>query len=146
MATELGITIPAPQDRLAADVVFRELRERVEAQRAKRRLHRKAAAKPRRHQVVAGLNAGGMCKVCGERRPDPEGSCPGFGAETPPAERQEVEVQERREPDMGNPAERRQRIALLEAAIRDHGARTDPGKLKEWRRELDELKAVEKST
>ena len=146
MATELGITIPAPQDRLAADVVFRELRERVEAQRAKRRRHRKAEAKPRRHQVVAGLNAGGMCEVCGEQRPDPKGICPGFGAETPPAERQEVEVQERREPDMGNPAERRQRIALLEAAIRDHGTRTDPGKLKEWRRELDELKAVEKST
>ena len=146
MATELGITIPAPQDRLAADVVFRELRERVEAQRAKRRLYRKTETKPRRHRVVVGLNAGGVCEVCGEQRPDPKGICPGSGAESPPPERQKVEVQEPREPDMGNPAERWQRIGLLEVAIRDHGARTDPGKLKEWRRELDELKAMEEST
>jgi len=146
MATELGISIPMPRDRLAADVVFRELRERVEAQRAKRRLRRKAETKPRRHRVVVGLNAGGVCEVCGEQRPDPKGVCPGSGAETPPAERREVVVQERREPDMGNSAERRQRIGLLEAAIRDHAARTDPGKLKEWRRELDELKAMEEST
>lgn len=143
MATELGITIPAPQDRLAADVVFRELRERVEAQRAKRRLRRKVETKPRRHRIVVGLNGGGVCEVCGEQRPDPKGVCPGSGAETPPAEQQEVEAREPREPDMGNPAERRQRIGLLEVAIRDHGARTDPGKLKEWRRELDELKAME---
>ncbi|MDD9980325.1 MAG: hypothetical protein OXU81_03030 [Gammaproteobacteria bacterium] len=146
MATELGISIPVPQDRLAADVVFRELRERVEAQRAKRRLRRKAKTKPRRHRIVVGLNAGGVCEICGEQRPDPKGVCPGSGAETPPAERQEVEVQERREPDMGNAAERRQRIGLLEAAIRDHGTRTDPGKLEEWQRELDELKEMEEST
>ena len=145
MATELGITIPVPQDRLAADVVFRELRERVEAQRAKRRLRRKVETKPRRHRIVVGLNGGGVCEVCGEQRPDPKGVCPGPGAETPPAEGQD-EVQESREPDMGNPTERRQRIGLLEVAIRDHGARTDPGKLKEWRRELDELKAMEEST
>ena len=146
MATELGITIPVPQDRLAADVVFRELRERVEAQRAKRRLRRKVETKPRRHRIVVGLNAGGVCEVCGKQRPDPKGVCPGSGTETPPAERQEVEVREPREPDMGNPAERRQRIGLLEVAIRDHGARTDAGKLKEWRRELDELKAMKEST
>ena len=146
MTTELGITIPMPRDRLAADVVFRELRERVEAQRAKRRLRRKAETKPRRHRVVVGLNAGGVCEVCGEQRPDPKGVCPGSGAETPPAERREVVVQERREPDMGNSAERRQRMGLLEAAIRDHGARSDPGKLKEWRQELDELTAMEEST
>ena len=146
MATELGITIPVPQDRLAADVVFRELRERVEAQRAKRRLRRKVETKPRRHRIVVGLNAGGVCEVCGKQRPDPKGVCPGSGTETPPAERQEVEVLEPREPDMGNPAERRQRIGLLEVAIRDHGARTDAGKLKEWRRELDELKAMKEST
>lgn len=145
MATELGITIPAPQDRLAADVMFRELRDRVEAQRAKRRQHRKAEAKPRQHRIVPGLNAGGVCEVCGEQRPDPKGVCPGSGAPTPPAERREVVVQERREPDMGNPAERRQRIGLLEAAIRDHGARSDPGKLSDWRQELDELKAMEES-
>ena len=145
MATELGITIPVPQDRLAADVVFRELRERVEARRAKRRLRRKTETKSRRHRIVVGLNGGGVCEVCGEQRPDPKGVCPGPGAETPPAEGQ-GEVQESREPDMGNPAERRQRIGLLEVAIRDHGARTDPGKLKEWRRELDELKAMEEST
>ena len=145
MATELGITIPVPQDRLAADVVFRELRERVEAQRAQRRLRRKVETKPRRHRIVVGLNGGGVCEVCGEQRPDPKGVCPGPGAETPQAEGQ-GEVQESREPDMGNPAERRQRIGLLEVAIRDHGARTDPGKLKEWRRELDELKAMEEST
>ena len=33
MAAELGIPAPEPENRLAADVVFRELRERVLAQR-----------------------------------------------------------------------------------------------------------------
>ncbi len=145
MATELGITIPVPQDRLAADVVFRELRERVEARRAKRRLRLRTETKSRRHRIVVGLNGGGVCEVCGEQRPDPKGVCPGSGAETP-AEQQEVEAKEPREPDMGNPAERRQRIGLLEVAIRDHGARTDPGQLKEWRRELDELRVMDEST
>ena len=31
MAAELGVPAPQPRDRLAADVAFRELRERVEA-------------------------------------------------------------------------------------------------------------------
>ena len=33
MAAELGIPVPEPENRLAADIMFRELRERVLAQR-----------------------------------------------------------------------------------------------------------------
>jgi len=33
MASELGIPVPEPENRLAADIMFRELRERVLAQR-----------------------------------------------------------------------------------------------------------------
>ena len=78
MAAELGIPKPEPQDRLAADVVFRELRQRVEAQRAERQAERKSArTKRRRHRIVPALHAGGVCEVCGEPRPDPKGTCPG---------------------------------------------------------------------
>ena len=76
MATELGIPAPQAHDRLTADVVFRELRKRVAAQRAK---DRSATTKPerRRHRIVASLNAGGKCEVCGEHRPNPKSTCPG---------------------------------------------------------------------
>ena len=78
MAGELGISPPEPHDRLAADVVFRDLREKVEAQRAKRRSEsRSAMSGRRRHRIVAWLEAGGKCEVCGEHRPDPKGTCPG---------------------------------------------------------------------
>ena len=81
MSAELGIPAPEPRDRLAADVVFRELRERVQAQRASRQNQgRSRAARPhrrRRHRIVAALDAGGKCEVCGELRPDPKGTCPG---------------------------------------------------------------------
>ena len=77
MAAELGVPAPQPRDRLAADVVFREMRERVAAQRAGWRGKRRAGASRRRHRIVAALNAGGKCEVCGELRPDPKGTCPG---------------------------------------------------------------------
>ena len=79
MAAELDIPVPEPQDRLEADMVFRELRDRVKVQRATRRSEASAAAKPqrRRHRIVPALNAGGVCEVCGEPRPDPKGTCPG---------------------------------------------------------------------
>ena len=77
MAAELGIAAPEAPDRLAADVAFRELRERIEAQRNKGRGKDGAKSPPRRHRIVAALNAGGKCGVCGERRPDPKGRCPG---------------------------------------------------------------------
>ena len=77
MAAELGITAPEVHGRLAADVAFRELRERVEAQRNKGRGKDGAKSPPRRHRIVAALNAGGQCEVCGERQPDPKGRCPG---------------------------------------------------------------------
>ena len=74
MAEELGVEAAEPQDRLEADVLFRELRERVEVQRAERRA---ASTRRRRHRIVAALHAGGVCEVCGEHRPDPKGTCPG---------------------------------------------------------------------
>ncbi len=77
MAAELAIPAPEPQNRLEADVVFRELRERVKAQRTVRRSDAAAAAKPPRHRIVPALNAGGVCEVCGEPRPDPKGICLG---------------------------------------------------------------------
>ena len=77
MAAELAIPAPEPQNRLEADVVFRELRERVKAQRTARRSDATAAAKPPRHRIVPALNAGGVCEVCGEPRPDPKGICLG---------------------------------------------------------------------
>ena len=77
MAAELAIPAPEPQNRLEADVVFRELRERVKAQRTARRSDAAAAAKPPRHRIVPALNAGGVCEVCGEPRPDPKGVCLG---------------------------------------------------------------------
>ena len=80
MAAELAIPAPEPQNRLEADVVFRELRERVKAQRTARRSDAAAAAKPPRHRIVPALNAGGVCEVCGEPRPDPKGICLGCTA------------------------------------------------------------------
>ena len=80
MAAELGIPSPESADGLAADVVFRELRERVDAQRsAARGPVAVPASTPgrRRHRIVAALNAGGKCEVCGEHRPNPKGTCPG---------------------------------------------------------------------
>ena len=77
MAAELGVPAPQPRDRLEADVVFRELRERVEAQRAGRRDKRLASATRRRHRIVPALNAGGKCEGVRRTPAGPEGHVSG---------------------------------------------------------------------
>jgi hypothetical protein len=76
MASELGIPAPEPQDRLAADEVFRELRERVDAQRAKRRGKGKSAGPERPHVIqYSKIDRQSRCRVCGAWNPNPRGEC-----------------------------------------------------------------------
>ena len=41
---------------------------------------KKAAKRRQRHQIVAGLDPGGQCQICGEHRPKPNGFCRGTTA------------------------------------------------------------------
>ena len=40
---------------------------------------KKSAKRRQRHQIVAGLDPGGQCQICGEHRPKPNGFCRGGG-------------------------------------------------------------------
>ena len=76
MASELGIPAPEPEDRLSADMVFRELRERVNAQRAKQRGKRKSAGPERPHVIqYSKIDRQSRCRVCGAWNPNPRGEC-----------------------------------------------------------------------
>ena len=78
MATELDIPAPEPQDRLAADVVFRELRKRVEAHRAKRRGKKKSSGPDRPHVIeYSKIDRQSRCRVCGAWNPSPRSECSG---------------------------------------------------------------------
>ena len=76
MASELGIPAPEPEDRLSADMVFRELRERVNAQRAKQRGKGKSAGPERPHVIqYSKIDRQSRCRVCGAWNPNPRGEC-----------------------------------------------------------------------
>ena len=78
MAAELGIPVPDPHDRLAADVVFRELRERVDTRRAKRRGKGKSSGPERPHIIeYSKIDRQSRCRVCGAWNPNPRGECGG---------------------------------------------------------------------
>ncbi len=78
MATELGIPVPEPLDRLAADAVFRELRGRIEAQRAKRQGKRRGSGPERPHVIqYSQVDRQSRCRVCGAWNPDPRSECGG---------------------------------------------------------------------
>ena len=78
MAAELGISVPDPHDRLAADVVFRELRERVDTRRAKRRGKGKSSGPERPHIIeYSKIDRQSRCRVCGAWNPNPRGECGG---------------------------------------------------------------------
>ena len=78
MAAELGIPVPDPHDRLAADVVFRELRERVDTRRAKRRGTGKSSGPERPHIIeYSKIDRQSRCRVCGAWNPNPRGECGG---------------------------------------------------------------------
>ena len=78
MAAELGIPVPDPHDRLAADVVFRELRERVDSRRAKRRGKGKSSGPERAHIIeYSKIDRQSRCRVCGAWNPNPRGECGG---------------------------------------------------------------------
>ena len=78
MVAELGIAAPKPQDRLAADVVFRELQDRVKAQRAKRRGKTKSSGPDRPHVIeYSKVDRQSRCRVCGAWNPNPRSECSG---------------------------------------------------------------------
>ena len=78
MAAELGIPVPEPLDRLAADAMFRELRGRIEAQRAKRQGKRRSSGPERPHVIqYSQVDRQSRCRVCGAWNPDPRSECGG---------------------------------------------------------------------
>ncbi len=78
MATELGVPIPEPPDRLAADVVFRELRDRVEAHRTRRKSRRKNKGPERPHVIqYSRIDRQSRCRVCGAWNPNLQSECEG---------------------------------------------------------------------
>ena len=79
MATELGIPVPEPLDRLAADAMFRELRGRIEAQRAKQQGSKRRSSGPERPHVIqySQVDRQSRCRVCGAWNPDPRSECGG---------------------------------------------------------------------
>ncbi len=78
MATELGIPVPEPPDRLAADIVFRELRAQVKAHRG-RRQGKQSSNGPERPHVIqySRIDRQSRCRVCGAWNPNPRSECEG---------------------------------------------------------------------
>ena len=78
MATELSVPVPEPPDRLAADVVFRELRGQVEAHRAGRQGKRRSNGPERPHVIqYSRIDRQSRCRVCGAWNPNPRSECEG---------------------------------------------------------------------
>ena len=78
MATELGVPVPEPPDRLAADIVFRELRERIEAHRARRQGKRRSSRPERPHVIqYSRIDRQSRCRICGAWNPNPRSECEG---------------------------------------------------------------------
>ena len=78
MATELGVPIPEPPDRLAADMVFRELRGQVEAHRRRRQGKRRNNGPERPHVIqYSRIDRQSRCRVCGAWNPNPRSECEG---------------------------------------------------------------------
>ena len=78
MATELGVPVPEPPDRLAADIVFRELRGQIEAHRGRRQGKRRNNGPERPHVIqYSRIDRQSRCRVCGAWNPNPRSECEG---------------------------------------------------------------------
>ena len=78
MATELAIPVPEPPDRLAADIVFRELRGQVKALRGRRQGKRSSNGPERPHVIqYSRIDRQSRCRVCGAWNPNPRSECEG---------------------------------------------------------------------